>query len=111
MTETKFACQEVKRAAPIEELKRLIDLIEVRLATLPAYSYDDRATYNAAVNKIVDQLTEAEGAKFTDHINGGACAFKLAGIRATCTSGTTGALTNWIAAARRAIEKFGEVSR
>lgn len=87
-------------------LQRLIGLIEDKLAVLPPYSYDERAAYDHAVNKIIDQLTEYEGAKFSDRINGGACAFKLAGIRATCTGGTTGALTNWTAAARREIAKI-----
>ncbi|NTF67717.1 hypothetical protein [Rhizobium rhizogenes] len=96
----------MKKPASAPELQRLIDLIEIRVSILPAYSYDERATYNAAVNKIIDQLSEAEGAKFTDGMSWGGYALKLAGIRATCTGSATGALTNWIAAVRRAIVKL-----
>jgi hypothetical protein len=90
----------------VSELRRLIDLIEMNLATLPAYSYDDRAWYAHCLNKIIDHLTEAEGAKFSDRMSFGGYAFGLAGIRATCTSSGSGVLTNWIAAARRRIAKL-----
>lgn len=42
------------------------------------------------------------GAKINDRWDG--CRVRIAGVTATCTAGMTGALHNWLAAARRKVQ-------
>lgn len=87
----------------MSDLSSLINLLEVRLATVPDFVYEDNSSWAArdsAIGKIIDDLVEREGAKISGTAWGG-YALKLGGIRTSCTSGYQGLLTNWMAAARR----------
>lgn len=87
----------------MSELSRLIDLIEIRLAMVPAWKYEDRdswAAHESAVGKIIDDLVEREDARFAQSGCGG-FSLKLGGVRTSCTSGEHGLLKNWVTAARR----------
>jgi hypothetical protein len=89
------------------ELNHLIDAIDFRRRSLPPYTYDTRKVHEAAIQRIIDELVQLYGAKFKAYSSSSSgSVFAMAGIRATSTSGPLSALLNWMAAARRAIDKF-----
>ena len=86
-----------------------IALIKAEKAKLPRYDFtnaDDRASHEAAVAAMVKTLTEKlPKCRINDRWDG--TSVSIAGVRATCTGGVDGALTNWIAAARRRLDQTG----
>jgi hypothetical protein len=96
----------MKKATSSDELRRLIDLVEVQLCMVPDWKYEDRDSWgrhHAGLSKMVDHLIEREGGRFgklrlADRF------MTLGGIRTSCTSGLHGLFTNWINAARREID-------
>lgn len=71
--------------------------------TVPSrYSPQSKAAHERLACSIVRNLPKA---KITDRWDG--CKVSIAGIRASSTSGLHGALTNWIAAARRKLDGTG----
>ena len=75
-----------------KELARLLELVDVRLAGLPAQTYENRLEYRQAVQALEYDL-EQEGARF-GAVSGGNTV-SLAGVRASSTMGTIPALRNW----------------
>ena len=92
-------------------LARLADLIQSRLAAIDGevgpYDHSDCTWHDrrrTIARALVADLCAAEGARqffCPPHDN----AIKVAGLRASSTSGIEGALHNWCAAARRAIDE------
>ncbi|ASY69366.1 hypothetical protein [Sinorhizobium fredii] len=90
----------------MQELRRLIDLIDARLSAVPDADWRDNGAWRAARQaeaQILIDLRDSEGATFKD--SGLGVTLKLAGIRTTCTAGAAGVLRNWQAAAWRNIEQ------
>lgn len=91
------------------DLQRLVDLIGEKLGAASAeigpFSHSDHdwhRRHNAAIQLIIDELAEKEGAKLNGkpaHDNW----MTLAGIRSSCTGGLGGLLANWCKAARKRI--------
>ncbi|MES0164870.1 hypothetical protein NKJ87_02595 [Mesorhizobium sp. M0027] len=94
----------------IETLERLVELLDEKLAVAKAetgeFMHADysawRARHDMAEAKLVEFFTNEEGARFNPR-PAGEHSVRMAGLRASSTSGTTGALTNWRTAARKKI--------
>lgn len=92
-------------------LQRLVGLVDEKLkaanAEVGAYAPNDRSWHQrhaAAMRQIADELIAGEGAKFADHpVHDHR--MQMAGIRTSCSSGLSGLLANWQAAARKRIAK------
>lgn len=88
-----------------------IAFIKAEQKKLPAYDYtnsEDREKHRQAVAAMVATLTaKLPKCRINDKWNG--TSISIAGIRATCTGGIEGGLTNWIAAARRRLDQTGFV--
>lgn len=86
-----------------------IAVIKAEKARLPAYDHtsaESRAQHKKAVASMVETLTaRLPKCRINDKWNG--TSVSIAGIRATCTGGIEGGLTNWIAAARRRLDQTG----
>lgn len=104
-------------AERIADLKRLIAVIDNELAQAPAFpdwhngdTFEkrdaDRRAYHQAMDAIVERIVKDQGARYNPSAHG-ASTLRIAGIQASCTSGISGLLRNWQAAARRRIEKQG----
>jgi hypothetical protein len=99
-----------------ENLQRLVDLINAKLAKLQAdlgeqpdwRSYDARNAYDKRerlrMQELLKELQREEGASF-DLTTGGLHALRLAGIRSSSTINWHGCLGNWKAAAAKRIAK------
>lgn len=72
------------------------------------YSAEGRAEHDKAVASMVETLT-AKLPKCRINARWNSTSVSIAGVRATCTGGIEGALTNWIAAARRRLDNTGWV--
>jgi hypothetical protein len=95
----------MKAPASTDELRRLIDVIEVHLCMVPDWKYEDRDSWerhDAGLGKMVDHLIEKERARF-GKLRMDDRFMTLAGIRTSCTSSLHGLFSNWINAARREI--------
>ncbi|WP_313193076.1 hypothetical protein [Shinella zoogloeoides] len=100
------------------ELRRLRALILEKVNAVPPMAvhkgssrdFDaerrERDRWHAAFDAIVHELVVNEGAKLT--LSGGAEVLALAGIRCSCTHGSSGLLANWRAGALRRLEAMGE---
>lgn len=70
----------------------------------PAPKFAD-STYFSRRKVVMDRcavvLTDRLGARITDSWNG--CRVRIAGLSSSCTAGMSGALQNWLTAARRKI--------
>ncbi|MER9851788.1 hypothetical protein NKJ55_31710 [Mesorhizobium sp. M0106] len=94
----------------IETLERLVPLVEQKLAEASAevgeYSHADydgwRQRRAAAEAKLTTFFTDQEGARFNV---GSENSVKMAGLRASSTSGLVGAPSNWRTAAGKQIAK------
>ncbi|MER8990443.1 hypothetical protein [Mesorhizobium sp. M0678] len=94
----------------IETLERLVALLDEKLAVAKAETGEFghaeysawRARHDMAEAKLIEFFTNEEGARFNPR-PAGEHSVKMAGLRASSTSGTTGALTNWRTAARKKI--------
>lgn len=88
-----------------------IAFIKAETAKLPAYdhtSVNGRARHGKDVASMVETLTaNLPKCRIINKWNG--TSVSIAGIRATCTAGIEGGLTNWIAAARRRLDQTGFV--
>lgn len=88
-----------------------IAFIKAETAKLPAYDHtsaDGREQHKKAVATMVETLTaKLPKCRIINKWNG--TSVSIAGIRATCTGGIEGGLTNWIAAARRRLDQTGFV--
>lgn len=107
----------MKKVDPAE-LRRLRALIIEKIKAVPpmavhsgqdrnfAEEMADRDRWHRAMDAIVAELVEAEGARLSRPFDGQALV--LAGIRCSCTHGAGGLLANWRAAALRRLEALGE---
>ena len=88
-----------------------IATIKAEQKKLPAYDYtraEEREKHKQAVAAMVETLTaKLPKCRINDRWDG--TSVSIAGIRATCTGGIEGGLTNWIAAARRRLDQTGFV--
>lgn len=90
----------------------LIDCIAVvkaekgKLPTYNGFSDESRTQHRQAVAAMVGTLT-VRLPKCRINERGNSTSVSIAGVRATCTGGIDGALTNWIAAARRRLDQTG----
>lgn len=83
-----------------EHLKHLLAKAEAGLAALPAFEYNARGPYDAAVEALVREL-ETAGGRIRNAPAWELARVSIAGITSTSTSGTANALHNWIAAAKK----------
>lgn len=96
-----------------DELLKLVHFVKAKreaLPTIPKYSaplpavyFRDLDAHHAALRALVQDLIRDNGARLSKPCGG----FRLAmgGISATCASGESGLLTNWINAAYRELDK------
>ncbi|MFN7124651.1 MAG: hypothetical protein ACK4M8_02130 [Allorhizobium sp.] len=100
----------------ISDLERLITWIDGAIATAPAWpqwdngdSFETRQAeqdaHRIGMGRIVATLCDQHLARYNGS-SSGTSTLRIAGIQASCTSGVTGLLRNWQAAARRRIEKL-----
>ena len=92
-----------KVAAP-EELRRMIRIVEAKLAQVPAIEGGGLPRFDAhrkAVDKALGELRTEVGARVNNEWDG--CSLRIGGIAVTCTAGGAGAMRNWIGRAERAI--------
>lgn len=86
-----------------------IALIKAELKNLPPVDYsnaDGRSRRDQAIADLVRTLAEKlPKVRINDRWDG--TSVSIAGVRATCTGGIEGALTNWIAAAHRRLDQTG----
>lgn len=97
----------------VANLQRLVELVDAKLKAadleVGKFEHNDvrsdwHMRHRVAMQRIADELETDEGARFGDqpaHDH----SVRLAGIRSSSTSGLSGALRNWLAAARKRIEK------
>lgn len=100
------------------ELRRLRALILEKVNAVPPLAvhkgssrgFDaermERDRWHAAFDAIVNELMVNEGAKLS--LSCGAEVMVLAGIRCSCTHGSSGLLANWRAGALRRLEAMGK---
>jgi len=91
----------------VDELKRLIEVVEMQLCMVPDIKVGDRDGWerrNAGLRKMADYLIEREGARIRLPFD--AKGMKLGAISTSCTAGLGGVFRNWLVAARRAIDKL-----
>lgn len=91
------------KIAEPEELRRLIPIVEAKLATLPAIVTGRLASYEArraAVDRALAELRSEVGAR-VKNVRWGVCSLRIAGIAVTCTAGGAGAMRNWLTRAER----------
>lgn len=77
-------------------------IIQSEIDGLPVFNYDDRGPYAAALADVKGRI-EKRGAVIVLDRRG--ATIKLAGVKASSTSGLGGALRNWRAGAGRALDK------
>ena len=95
------------------ELLRLIHLVKAKVAGLPAIPKWPAGTttafrqacdaHHAAARVIVQELVKDHGARLSTPLGG--FRLSMAGVAASCTSGESGLLTNWINAAYRELDR------
>lgn len=94
-----------------QELRRLIGIVRSKLSEIPSFGGSDNASWDTANSHreaVVTEIVAATGAVLlAAHWDG--VSVKLAGIRATSTSGPQGALRNWATAAEKRLAAGGEV--
>ena len=91
------------------DLIECIATIKAEKAKLPTFDYNNTETckaYRQALHAMAETLAaKLPKCRIVQKWNG--ASVSIAGIRATSTSGLEGALTNWIAAARRKLDGTG----
>lgn len=102
------------------ELRRLRGLIIEKVNAVPPMAVHsgpsrdfkaemaDRDRWHRAMDAIIAELVETEGAKLARAHDGQT--LQLAGIRCSCTHGPSGLLANWRNGALRRLEAMGEPS-
>lgn len=90
-------------AADVKELRRLIGVVQTEIDELPPFgkTAEDHKRYWIAADDAAATLIVMEGGRY--HKGGTDVKLTLGGIKATCTSGASGVMSNWIAAAERSI--------
>ena len=90
----------------MSNLAAIIETVETGLKSVDAAcgTYRDDPSgwhqrHRAALGELAAQLTETVGAKVNDRWDG--AKVRIAGISSSSTSGLGGALSNWLAAARK----------
>ena len=108
----------MKKVDPAE-LKRLRALIIEKVNAVPPMAVhagqsrdfkaemEERDRWQRAMDAIVAELIEKEGARIARRSFDGRT-MTLAGIRCSCTHGSSGLLANWRAGALRHLEAMGE---
>ncbi|GLK74706.1 hypothetical protein KHC23_22920 [Ancylobacter dichloromethanicus] len=94
-----------KRVTDTELLAILHD-VKAKRDTLPAITPADWSTHDAhhsAAAALVQSLVKEQGARLTTPLGG--FRLSLAGVIATCTSGHSGLILNWINAAYRELDR------
>ncbi|MCJ8142939.1 hypothetical protein MKI84_08420 [Ancylobacter sp. A5.8] len=95
-------------AAIPAELRRLVGVVDVILASLPAVDHsrrDSHAEHRKAAVAALDDLARTEGARWRD--KGSELSVTLGGIRASSTRGAAAALQNWRTAVAQKIGGVG----
>ncbi|WP_428429507.1 hypothetical protein [Pararhizobium sp.] len=87
----------------MNNLTRLINLIDEKIANAGDRQTMTSAQTRHAGHAILRELAASEGASFQD--SGSDYSLRLAGVRSTCTHGHFGLLGNWKASARRQISQ------
>ncbi|PIO98609.1 hypothetical protein [Pleomorphomonas carboxyditropha] len=92
--------------ADAQELRRLIGVVESKLAALPKGTDGDAHTlFHFRASEALRDLAKEEGAR-----SGGSRwdrnRLSLGGVKATCTYGAAGVMRNWVAAAKRHLRKI-----
>lgn len=98
----------------IDELERLIGVIDAKVAAAPPYpkewnapgADEQRKAHSAAGDRILAELRDEEGAKGSGSKPWEGAKIRMAGVASSCTGGAFGLLSNWQAAARKKIEKL-----
>jgi len=96
-----------------DELLQLIHFVKAKVAALPVIPKRPTGTtddfrsacdaHHAAARVAVQELVKDAHARLTTPLGGFRLA--IAGVAATCTSGESGLLTNWINAAYRELDR------
>lgn len=90
--------------ADSQTLVRLIQVVEQKLAAIPAIAvgdHDSDAQHRAAAENALAELARDEGAKWRGRYDGHQ--LSMGGVKTSCTAGAAGVLRNWVTAARRRI--------
>lgn len=86
-----------------------IALIKAEIKKLPPVDYSNFDACTRRNQAVTDMLkiisARLPKVRISERWNG--TIVSIAGVRATCTGGVEGALTNWIAAARRRLDQTG----
>lgn len=88
-----------------ENLQRIIAKIDAQMPKdkpTTGDTYEDLRAYQSEVRRVIEQLVEAEGGRFSQQ--GDTLRLRLAGVQSTCTHGHAGLLRNWQTAARRNLD-------
>jgi hypothetical protein len=87
-----------KRQENLQELVRLVAIVEGELAALPTFTWETRAAHTSALTKVREKLERSETARFGER--GGSTTIELCGTRSSSTMGVQFALKNWVKAAQ-----------
>lgn len=93
-----------KAPLDVDRLRRLIGVVDVILANLPAVDHRRRESfveYRKAASAALDELGRIEGARW--RVTGYEVALRLGGLRASATGGEAAVLRNWRNAATKKI--------
>ena len=85
-----------------KELLAAVHLTKAKVKSLPAFDYSRRAEYDAALDRLCGELAAA-GAAIGDRHDGAWVRWQ--GIRASATAGRSAAISNWVAAAYRWLDR------
>lgn len=84
-------------------LEMLRAAVKRQLDALPAFDWQDRREYDAAIARAADELRALYGATIVERWDG--ARIRLGGTASTCTHGVAGALQNWLAAVDRRLRE------
>lgn len=93
-----------KRPLDLDNLRRLIGIVDVVLDNLPAVDhtrFGSHADHRKAATAALDDLARTEGARWLD--KGSEVSVTIGGFRASSTQGAAAALRNWRTSARQKI--------
>lgn len=95
-----------------DELLQLIHFVKAKVSALPAMAgpdaprdiyWDSRDAFHKAAADLVAELVKDPRHRLTKPLGG--FRLSMAGVAASCTSGESGLLTNWINAAYRELDR------
>ncbi|WAC26314.1 hypothetical protein [Ancylobacter sp. SL191] len=96
----------MKKRVTDDELLKLIHHVKAGQAAIPPIKVGDLASYDdhrRVADATVDELVKNYGARHSQPL--GTHRLAMAGVTASCTSGHSGLLTNWINAAYRELDR------